>query len=299
MNLTLDPSLLPTFLAVLEAGRISRAARVIGMSQPAVTARIRRLEDSVGAALLVRSVHGVVPTEAGERLAVYARELQGLLERAQQSVGAGAAVSGSLKIAVSTTIAAHVLPQVLARFRERHAGLELRLKVGNTEEVIDAVRSGAFPLGLVEGHRRASGVRLAPWVEDELLPVMSPGAPWVLRKPADLDAVPILWREPGSGTRSVLVRALREKGVRSKPGRQDLVLGTSEAIANAAAAGLGVGFLSRWSLGPYLETGRLRPVPGLELAVHRTFHWALPTGGLSGAEAAFHDFAGRNTPHLR
>jgi DNA-binding transcriptional LysR family regulator len=268
------------------------------MSQPAITSRIRRLEDSVGAALLVRSVHGVVPTPAGERLAVHARELQSLLERAQQSVVDGTALAGRLSLAVSTTIAAHVLPQVLARFRKRHASVELRLKVGNTEEVIDAVRSGEFPLGLVEGHRRASGVRLSAWVEDALVPVVSPDARWTLRSADDLQGVPLLWREQGSGTRAVLVRALRQRGVRSKPGPQDLVLGTSEAIANAAAAGLGMGFLSRWSLGPYLETGRLRALPGLGLAVRRTFHWALPTGGLSGAEASFYEFAERNAPQL-
>lgn len=299
MDKHLDASLLPTFLAVLDAGRISAAARTVNLSQPAVTARIRRLEESVGTALLLRSVHGVEPTPAGEKLAVYARDIVRMVEEAQRAVGAGQEVRGRLRLAVSTTIAAHVLPVVLARFRARHPSLELSLQVGNTEEVIEAVRAGGFPLGLVEGHRRASGVRLQPWLDDELVPVVSHSARWSLRRPEDLARVPILWREPGSGTRAVLLRALRKAGVRTRPGSLDLVLGTSEAIANAAAAGLGLGFLSRWSLGPYLDAGRLRPVTALGLDVRRTFHWALPTGGLPASEAAFMNFADRNPPPAR
>lgn len=291
MTSELDPSLLPTFLAVLDAGRISAAARAVHLSQPAVTARIRRLEESVGAPLLLRSVQGVRPTPAGERLAGYARRIGRLVEEAERAVGSAQAKSGKLRLGVSTTIAAHVLPPVLGRFRERHPGIELQLQVGNTGEVIEGVREGAFPLGLVEGLKRASGVRLVPWLDDELLPVVAPQASWALRSPADLESVPLLWREPGSGTRAVLARALKAAGVRTRPARHDLVLGTSEAIANAAAAGLGLGFLSRWSLGPYLESGRLRAVPALGLDVRRTFHWAQPAAGLGGIEAEFVRFA--------
>jgi DNA-binding transcriptional LysR family regulator len=71
--MTFDPALLPTFLAVLDSGRISAAARVLRLSQPAVTAQIRKLEEAMGAPLFVRSARGVVPTPAGERLAGYAR----------------------------------------------------------------------------------------------------------------------------------------------------------------------------------------------------------------------------------
>ncbi len=82
MTTRLDPSLLPTFLAVVDAGRISAAAKVLHLSQPAVTAQIRKIEDSLGASLFVRSVQGVVPTAAGVRLAAYAHRVQRLLDDA-------------------------------------------------------------------------------------------------------------------------------------------------------------------------------------------------------------------------
>lgn len=293
---SLDPSLLPTFLAVLEHGRISAAARAVHLSQPAVTARIRRLEEELGAALFTRSVHGVEPTAAGERLGGYAREVQRVLDEAVAEIGAEGHELGPLKLWASTTIAAHVLPSVLARFRARHAAVPFHLHIGNTEEVVEAVRAGDADLGLVEGHARAAGVRLEPWLDDELVPVVGPDATFGIRKLADLARVPILWREPGSGTRDVLARALRKAGVRARPKPFDLVLGTSEAIAGGAAAGLGVAFLSRWALGPHLASGRLRPVPALDLVVRRTFRWARPAGALSPSAETFLRLATRTSP---
>jgi len=285
-----DPSLLPTFLAVLDHGRISGAARAVHLSQPAVTARIQRLEDSLGTPLLTRSVRGVAPTAAGLRIAQCGRDLQRLLDEAVAEIAGTSQNSGSLELMASTTVAAHVLPPLLARFQRHHPQVLLRLDVGNTEDVVEAVRSGTVALGLVEGHRRMAGVRLEPWLDDELVPVIGPDAPWRLRGARDLVDVPILWREPGSGTRAVVAKALRQAGQRSRPGPRDLVLGTSEAIASGAAAGLGVAFLSRWALGPYLASSRLRPVPGLDLVVRRVFSWALPTaapGGIAGQFLAF------------
>jgi len=296
MRRPLDPDLLATFLAVVTEGRISAAARAVHLSQPAVTARVRKLEEAVGTALLVRSVRGVEPTPAGRKLAERARQVQRLLEEALDEVGDEEHALGDLVLAASTTIAAHVLPAVLARFRARHPDVPIELEIGNTKEVVEAVRSGARPLGLVEGTARAVGVRLVPWLDDELVPVVGVDAPFVVRKDADLANVPILWRESGSGTRAVVAEALKRAGLRRGPARLDPVLGTSSAIANAAAAGLGVAFLSRWALAPLLAAGRLRTLPGLALSIRRTFQWALPAGALSGSAARFHRMATQSPP---
>jgi len=296
VDLTLDPGLLPTFLDVLRHGGIGAAARATFLSQPAVTARIRRLEETFGVALLVRSRAGVTATPAGERLAVYAREVQRLLDEAEREVPSADVHLGRLDLIASTTIAAYVLPDVLARFRQRHPTVPIHLAIGNTDEVIAALRTGAAPLGLVEGHARASGVKLTPWVNDELVPVVGGDAPWRPRSAADLATVPLLWREPGSGTRAVITRALSRAGARKRPSEQDLVLASTEAIIGAAAAGLGLAFLSRWVLGPHLATGRLRIVPALDFAPRRTFHWALPAGRPGGAAGRFFDLANALPP---
>ena len=292
----LDPTLLPTLLAVVDTGRISAAAKVLHLSQPAVTAQIRKLEESLGTALFVRSVRGVVATAAGERLAGYARSIQRLIEDASLSVAGANEVLGDLVLTASTTIAAHVLPPVLANFRARYPRVSIRVEVGNTERVLSSITDRHAPLGLVEGHARAAGVRLESFVDDEIVPIVGYGARFRVRSINDLVSVPILWREPGSGTRSVLDRALRRAGIRRKPLPMDVELGSTEAILNATAAGLGVAFVSRWSMQAHLTATRVAVIPGLDFVVHRTFHWALPTGGVRGAAARFYAFARLHPP---
>jgi DNA-binding transcriptional LysR family regulator len=291
---SLDPSLLTTFLAVLDAGRISAAAKALHLSQPAVTAQVRRLEDAVGAALFVRSVHGVTPTDAALRLAGYARSIRRLLDEAVADVADASEPGGPLVVAASTTIAAHLLPPLLAQFRAAHRDVPLQVHVGNTEHVVAEVCAGRVPLGLVEGHARAAGVRLEPFLDDEIVAVVSRDSPFKIRGTRDLDAVPILWREPGSGTRAVVERALREAGLRRRSARaRDVEIGSTEAILGGAVAGLGVAFVSRWSARAHLAAGLLRVVPGLDLVVRRTFYWALPAGVLPSAAARFYALAQR------
>ena len=188
----IDPELLPTLLAVAEHGGIAAAARAVDLSQPAVSARIHRLERALGTALFERSARGVSPTPAGQRLLHYAREVQELRDRAAREVGPSRSL-GPLAIMASTTIAAQVLPTAFAAYRRRHPDVRIDLAIGNTKDVIEAVRGGAYPLGLVEGHRRVPAVRLEPWLDDELQLVIGRDAPaaWRPRRAVDLSLIHI------------------------------------------------------------------------------------------------------------
>ncbi|HEY2514289.1 MAG TPA: LysR family transcriptional regulator [Polyangiaceae bacterium] len=288
----LDPALLCTFLTVVDAGRISAAAKTLHLSQPAVTAQVRKLEDALSAPLFVRSVHGVTPTEAGVRLAGYARSMRKLLDEAMAEVSAVEEKTGPLLVAASTTVAAHILPPLLAQFRASHRDVPLRVHVANTAQAVEEVRAGRIPIGLVEGHARALGVRFEPFLDDEIVPIVGRDAPFRLRRAKDLEEVPLLWREAGSGTRAVVERALTRGGVDRKGARHlDVELGSTEAIVGGVAAGLGIAFVSRWSVRAHLAAGLVRVVPALDLVVRRTFSWALPTGALTGTAARFHTFA--------
>jgi DNA-binding transcriptional LysR family regulator len=291
MTQELEPALLGTFLEVLRHGGIGAAARATDLSQPAVTARVRKLEQILGTPLLTRSSQGVAPTPAGDRLADYARRIQSLLDEAAVEVSASHPRLGNLRLMASTTLAAHVLPTALAAFRGRYPWVPMDIRIGNTKEVCDAVRAGEVPLGLVEGHARAPGVHLEPWLDDEIVPMVGADSAWRPRSPEDLEGIPLLWREPGSGTRAVVARGLKEAGVRRRPAGQDLVLASSEAIVGAAAAGLGLAFLSRWTASVHLAAGRLKPVPALGLEFRRSFHWALSSSAPGGAAGLFLNLA--------
>ncbi len=278
-----DSRHLDVLRAVAEAGSLSRAARRIHRSQPAITASIQNLEAALGVSLLERHPRGVRPTAEGIRVLEHARAIDARLDALVADVTEGEVSYGPLALGASTTLAAGLVPALYARFRDEVARVPLRLVVGNTSEMIESVRSGSLPLALVEGPPRAPGVRLERFVDDELLPVVSTGMERPRR--GDILELPILWREVGSGTRAVVERALRRVGRRPAPG--DLELGSTEAIRRAASLGLGVAFLSRWSIGDELATGRLRALSLPEVDVPRRFSWVMASRELSGTAASF------------
>lgn len=298
--LELDPSLLRTFLAVVDAKQVSGAARALHLSQPAVTAQLKRLEEALRTALFVRSVRGVTPTEAGSRLVVHARAVQRQIEAAVAEVAGNSKEQlAPLVLAASTTVAAHPLPPLLAHFRNQFRNVSIRLDIRNTESVIEEVRAGRIGLGLVEGHSRAPGIRLEPFIDDEIVPIVGHGSPYRVRRTSDLDKVPILWREQGSGTRAVVARSLKQAGLARRTAQSlDLDMGSTEALVSAAAAGLGVAFVSRWSARASLDAGLVQVLPGLDLVIRRTFRWALPAGGVVGVAAQFYEMANQVKPRV-
>ncbi len=288
----LDAKLLTTLRAVAQTGKISAAARGLHLSQPAVTAQVQKLEAQCGRALLTRSVHGVALTEAGTRLVGYANKVDALLAEALDDVSATPLRGGELHLGASTTSASHLLPKLVAAFVQRAGPLRVRIDEGNTEEILRKLEAGEIALGIVEGPTRAPRVRLTPFVEDELVPVVAANAPLPLRslcRTSDLKRVPILWREAGSGTRHVVERALAKAG--RKPLAIDLEPGGTNAIRAMTLEGLGVAFLSRLSVQPDLDRGALRLLAFDGLRIPRHFSWATAAGDVPGVEGRFFRFA--------
>lgn len=285
----IDPRRLETFRAVAQCGRISVAARRLHLSQPAVTAQVRQLEEECGTPLLIRSHRGVALTDAGHRLLEYANQMDRLLDEAAASIS-GERPGAELVLAASQTTAAYVVPRLVAAFRRDHPEVSVRVEVGNTTQVLDWLSDGTVPLGTVEGLSRAPRTRLEPFLQDELLPVVASDAPAAFLRvecAEDLARVPVIWREVGSGSRAVVERALQLAGARRPPHPGDLALGSNDAVRTAVTLGLGVAFLSKWTIQGELSTGRLRPLELLDLRIQRSFAWAIPAGTVGGVAGAF------------
>lgn len=280
----LDPRHLETFRRVAQTGTVTEAARRLALSQPAVTAQIRTLEQALGCPLFLRSRTGMVLTEAGQRLLDIAQRLHNLLAEAAD-LGAAPLRLGPLELGASTTAAANLIPPLLEAFLRRDPQVAVHVSVGNTAEMLTAVREGRLALALVEGLPRASGLRLEPYTTDELVLVAAASLPGPIpNRVADLRPLRLLWREEGSGTRAVVARALG-RGRPFQPG--DLVIGHTEALKHAVMRGLGLGFLSRLSITHDVEAGRLKILPLEDLHIPRTYSWVMGSGALSPSAAAF------------
>ena len=308
----IDSSQLATFLAVAESGGVLPASRRLNVTQPAVTARIQQLEETLATPLFLRSPRGMTLTARGRRLLDYARRSASLLGEAAAAVGAPeAAPAAPLTLAASTTPASHVLPELFARYRAASvssgaadplAGLTLR--VANTAHVLAWVRAGTAPLALVEGQPTAAGLHLEMFLHDELLPAYAPAAfpkellarIGKLKRPVEFArlGIPLLWREEGSGTRRVVENALDRLGAPARVWSEGIQIGGGvDTMKAAALAGLGVAFISGCAIKNEIASGALRVLPAKTLRISRAFRWAMPGTGLSGAAAAFKRFADR------
>ena len=259
-----------TFLAVAEAGGVGAGAQILRRSQPAVSERLRALQAAVGEPLYQRAGRGIRLTAAGESLLPYARRLrEGLGEVENWSARRHALQEGSLRIAASNTVANYFLMEHLARFRGRYPGVQLQLRTG---PLTDNLPLSAWDLLFTEEQIERSGLpphmELEAWREDELVAILPQDHPWVRAgrgwvRWEEVLAEPIVWREPYSGIRRRVEAAIARAGLRA---RYSVEVTGVEALRDAVAAGLGIGFASvealdkvRWPLASL----RLEPPHGL------------------------------------
>jgi len=242
---------LDLFLAVLDSGGMARAAQARRLSQPAVSEHVRGLEAFFGVRLFERAGRGVRPTAAARLLEPFVRQALGLLTSAEHAaVELRGLRMGAVAVGASTTPGTYLLPAVLGRFHAAHPGIALTLRIGDTREIEQWVAGGAVELGVIGAAPIRAGLAAEPWVKDELVAIVARRHPLARRRSiraAVLARDPFISREEGSSTRGIAEQLFGELGVRLRPAME---LGSTEAVREAVAAGLGVSVVSRHAVRP-------------------------------------------------
>lgn len=256
---TPDLDVLDLLVSVAELGSLGAAARRHGISQPAASMRISALERRLHLRLLDRGPTGSALTDAGRAVVDHARPV---LESARAFGTAVAALRADnvprLRVAASKTIADHRIPQWLQALRGVHPEVAVALEVANSSQVLELVRREAADLGFVEGPHPPTDLGSRVLGTDELVVVVSPAHPWARRRgrvsPRELAATPLLWREPGSGTRDAVREVLEGFGELARPAAE---LGSAATIIAAARTAVAPAVVSRLIAAPELERGTL------------------------------------------
>jgi len=284
---------LKVFRSVAEHLNFRKASEHLFLTQPAVTLQIKALENDLGVRLFDRSANRVALTAQGSVLLRYARKISALAAQAEHELGAeGGHFSGELSLGVSTTIAQYVLPRLIGAFLDEHPRVQLGLRSGNTEQVVQLVLDGNVAIGLIEGPARERGVHTEPFMRDELVLIVPPNSDPAHFSAQQLLASSLLMREQGSGSRHVVEAALEKSRLKLKSFKSVMDLDSTEAIKSAVEAGLGVGFVSRWAISKELELGALRVAQVRGLTMARHFSLVTRTGPTQqGLTEAFRLFA--------
>ncbi len=278
------------FVRVVETGSFSQAARQIGVGQPAISKTIAQLEDRLQVRLLVRSTHGLTPTDAGLRFFERAKNaIQEADEAELDAKGAGAGLSGRLRICAATTFARIMILPYLSQFMDTHPDLDVDVILDDrvidlVSEGIDvALRMGELADSSAVARKLATGRRSVMATPDYL---ERRGIPAV---PAEL-----------ATHQAIVYTQLGNKWTFSREGAQASVtvsgrarFSAAEGIRTAVISHMGLAVASDWIFAPELADGTVQHVledwelPPIDL-------WAVfPTGRLASAKArAFADFAG-------
>ncbi|MBA2637616.1 MAG: LysR family transcriptional regulator [Solirubrobacterales bacterium] len=256
MSQVLDPLRLRLLVEVGRHGSIAGAAVACGLRQPSATKHLQTLEAAVGQPLVRRTSRGSQLTEAGRVMSQHAARMLGTLRAMEDELRAlRDGEIGSLSIAASTTPGAYVLPSVLKCFAERHPGVDVTLAIGPSDRVVEQVARREVQLGLAGETAATPGVVVEPFLDDELVGIVAPGAHRASRMTvAELAARTLLMRERGSSTRATAERYLASVGYTPVKVWE---IDSNEAIKRSVAAGLGVAFVSRLVAEDELARGEL------------------------------------------
>ncbi|WP_416203082.1 LysR family transcriptional regulator [Xanthomonas euvesicatoria] len=264
MRLTLRQLLI--FTAVADTGSTTAAAERVALSQSATSGALNELESLLGAQLFDRIGKRLMLNDNGRALLPQARALLDGMQQIEGQFGLGSAAAAAaplltrLRVGASTTIGNYVLPALIASYRSAWPGAAVDVVIGNTREVAAAVSRLEVDIGLIEGPCHEADLQVVPWRQDELVIVAAPTH--AVAQAAMQARVPLkalrqahwLLREPGSGTREAVEQVLLPHLHHL---HSDLQPGSTEAIKQAAAEGLGLACLSLCAVQDLVTLGRL------------------------------------------
>lgn len=252
-------------VAIESAGSLTGAADALGITQQAVSQRMRQVERRWGLALFERGARGTGLTAHGVLVAQWAAtalDHAAAFDRAVDSLRSDR--MARLRVAASLTIAEHLVPGWLVTYARMPAAAHVELTAVNSVAVVERLRSGADDIGFIETPDLPPDLHTVPLGFDEIGIVVGPAHAWARRAavgPQEVASTALVGREVGSGTRLTLERALLGIDGIDEVASPAAELASTTGIRATLAAGGGVGALSLRAVREDLEAGRLVRVP--------------------------------------
>jgi len=262
---------LQIFVAVAHDGNVSAAAEALAMSQSAASAALLELERRYGNPLFDRAGKRLRINETGRALLAPARDL---LDRAAEidALLAGRKGPGPFRLGATQTIGNHVAPRLIHAYTQRHPGPAPTLEIDNTASIVARIADFSLDLALVEGEYAHPDLLVRDWRGDELILICAPGHRLAGRASCPIDdLLAERWavREPGSGTRQALDRAMHAHW---SDWRIAMELQQIEAIIEMVAVSNLIGCVSELAARDALAQGRVMRLEAADLDLRRRFY---------------------------
>ena len=271
----LDIHQLAIFTKVAELKSFSRAAQEMYLTQPTISQHMTSLESYLGTKLFDRLGKEIALTKAGEVLYRYAKQIIALRGEAQQALEHFLGKkSGHLVLGASTIPGEYILPPLLGTFKKQYPEIRITLKIGDTEEIVDALLNHKIELGIIGAKISHARLKYTPFVEDELIIAVPKGHRWWKKTSVgvqDLNEEPFIMREAGSGTRISMEKRLHELGIATDSLNIIAEVGSTTAVKQAMKASLGISLISARAVEEEIKLKLLKKIPLKKVKFTRTF----------------------------
>jgi DNA-binding transcriptional LysR family regulator len=269
----MDLKLLEVFCAVLEQKSFSKAADALNLTQPTISIHIKSLEVALGLKLLNRLGRGIEPTEEGEILYRYAREITRLRDEAGAALKEfKGTIEGELRIGASNIPGEYIMPALLGKFVQQHSGIRPILSISDTQGIYEMLLNGEINIGIVGSLMADKNIRSKEFGNDELILVAAPDFKGSVITKDKITSMPMVLREDGSGSRKTLEATLKRAGIKVSELQISSEMGSTKSLKEAVAGGLGAAFISRLAVARELKDGRLKEVKVKGFTIRRCFH---------------------------
>ncbi|PJZ44127.1 LysR family transcriptional regulator [Leptospira brenneri] len=243
------------FLEIAESGTFQKAANRLGLTQPALSKQIFLLERELGVTVLERGGRSVRLTHEGERFYQYSIRMKELWEEIQIGFSKENELKGNFSISAGGTVSAWILPQILKEILKKRTELSLSVREGDAKETKEAVLKGEVDLGILTGPITEPSLNVLEFLSDRIFPVASKDHPIFLKKKIkieDLKKQSLVFFHPGSALRKAVEKKIKSFSKEFGPNIA-MEMRSVESVIKSLEAGLGIGFLSEYSISPKLK----------------------------------------------
>jgi LysR family transcriptional regulator, transcriptional activator of the cysJI operon len=286
---------LKVFHTVATRLSFTKAAEELFITQPAVTKHVHEIENHFKVKLFERSGTRIRLTPAGETLLQYTKQLFSIYSNLEFEMNSlTKSHTGRLRIGASTTVAQYVLPPVLAAFHKKFRDIQITLTINNTEKTELALLNNQIDLGIIEGHSKNTRLKYTEFVKDELVLVANGNHPLAKKqiiRPEELLKIPLLLREPGSGTLEVIAHALKPMGIKISQLQKEMQLDSTESIKLYLMHSDCMAFLSIHSVLKELKNKDFAIIDIKGLNIERYFYFIRQQGQVESLPELFMKFA--------
>lgn len=262
---------LQSFYMTVKYNSISKAAQILHLTQPGLSGQLKSLENELGVSLLNRSNKGVELTEEGKVVFNYADTLLSIQGNIKRDLINLHQDRPKLMIGACKSVGEYALPCSIFTFKHLHEEVDINMEAINSTEVIQKLQEHTINIGIVQHDPNIDDIITEPIISDELLLVGNSDSSPKRISIEELKQIPLILRENNSGTRYVIEKSLKEKGVHIEDLNVIYSLNSPEAIKSSILAGKGFSFLPKVVIAQELKKQSIQTVQVEDLKI--SFHY--------------------------